>query len=326
MKLLEKIEAIDFSDSEKSRLITALLDANSLPYLVLTSKAPTIRDSDFWHRAQRHFKITGFREGSAAAVTRIISRVLANLRTQAPKGLGSAWPQTWPLYSRCVHLYLHEKHHALESLLKQEEFQPSPGTDTEQILRCIMKCAPLHDAEPGDVRALYELWGFERSQFADEILSAVTVDISAMRRLVDSGVSTMRRELAIVASTASSELIRRAETQISEIESLRRDVGRLKQQLGEQIHELDAKYKAAEIAPKAAVSRKDQRRHDDKSGVPGSRRAEDVVTAALRPIMSRLDSLSGQIKANRDRIELLERPVRETSLWVADVNCTLSAD
>jgi hypothetical protein len=307
MKLLEKIEAIEFSLAEKERISKGLIDANTVQHRALSSKAAGVRDVEFWRQAQKKFRVTGFRDGSEGAVKRVVTLALEGLKTHVARGPDGGWAPLWYLYSRCVHLYLHERHHLLEALLKEEDFQASPGTLTEQILRCIMMCLPLYEAEADDVRALYELCCFERTTYAEEILAHSAVEISAVRRLVDEGLRKVRREISDAAAATMSEASRQIEIQKSEMHAVRSEFERLRGQLEEKFVELQAKKNADDVA-KQLSQNVDSRRKSDPRAPAGQRRAEDIVSAAMAPLQTRLDSLSRQLKETRIRLDDIEAP------------------
>ena len=310
MKLLEKIDSIDISDEEKSRIDKKLLDIKSLQFKVLSAQAPAIRDYDFWRGAQQKFRIKGFRDGHPRAIQLVLTRALEAHRSFEGRNPQEAWHTVGPIYRRSVELYIHDEMPDLYHLLRSEEFQESPGTVTEQILRCIVKRLPLYEATLEQVRELYELGEFERSDFAEEILSNAPVEAEAVRRIVDDGVSTMRREVASAVALTRSDVLRQLEQQGGEVASLKQ----LLKKTGSDLESIDAKVRA--LGKSQASTPTIQERRVVVSEGAKKRRASDQVSAAIAELQSRVDGLGRQFKEVRKQIDS-DRP-RVTSAGVKE--------
>jgi hypothetical protein len=309
VKILEKIDSIELADAEKDRIDKCLLDHQSLQFRVLTTKAPSIRDYDFWRRAQRQFRVTGFRDGHPNAIQLVLTRALEAKKSHGSRGTHEAWPLVWPLYLRSVHLYLHDEMPDLHRLLKTEDFQTSPGTLTEQILRSVVKCLPLYEATIDQVRELYELWGFERTNYADEILSSAPVEADAVRRIVENGVSAMRREIASAITSTRADLLRHIEQQGSDVSSLK---GLLQKTIND-LEDVSAKMCAQNVASEVGRKASEQTAvGQDRSAISVDdavkRRAGDHLLAAVEALQTRVENFGRQVKDLRTRIDLVEVP------------------
>ena len=308
MKLLEKIDSIDLSDQEKDRIDKSLLDGESLPLRVLTAKAPAIHDYDFWRRAQRTFRVTGFRDGHPKAIQMVVSRALEAQKSHPGRAPHAGWPLIWPLYLRTVHQYLRDDLPNLHQLLKAEDFQSGPGTLTEQLLRSIVKCLPLHEATVDEVRELYDLWGFERTKYAEEILSNPSVEPDAIRRMVDEGVSTMRREIASAIASTKLDVNRHIEQHANQLASMMGLLATARQD----IESTAAKVQGSRDATSAAgnsdepTATSTQKRGDQPAQVTFKRRANDPSAAALEALHSRIEGLGRQLKELRNRVDVIE--------------------
>jgi hypothetical protein len=120
--------------------------------------------------AARKFGVNGFRPGAPAAIPKVISRVLDAARSHAASN-STPWPNIWPLYERAALAYIDHDRLALSRLLRKERLQAGEGSKTAKILRSIVKYLPLYDVPIEHVRELYELWGFERTDLIEGILS-----------------------------------------------------------------------------------------------------------------------------------------------------------
>ncbi len=170
---------------EQERICQLLANAESRAHAVLLSKGPLIRDNDFWRRAQKTFHITGFRDGNPLAKQRVLARALDSTKAKESR---PAWSAVGPLYIKAVQIYFEQETPNLYHLLRAEDFVASGGSQTEHIFRCICRALPLHEASIDDAKALYELWGFERTPQIEEILSSVSIRADDVRRMV-----TMRK-------------------------------------------------------------------------------------------------------------------------------------
>lgn len=193
--LLGELLGIDFSPEEKDRIGRALTDVESAPARILASSPQLIHDPRFWGRAQRKFGVNGFRPGAPAAIPKVVGRVLEAARSHANGRSSADWPNIWPLYQRAADAYLDHNRPALSRLLRKERLQAGMGSQTDQILRNIVKCLPIYEVPVEHVRELYECWGFQRTDLIEEILSDVTVRADTVRRMIDDELSTLKDEI-----------------------------------------------------------------------------------------------------------------------------------
>ena len=304
VKLLERIGSIDFSQTEKDRIGAKLLDPEGLAAQVLREKAPHIRDTDFWRRAQKAFRVTGFRDGRPEAIQAVLARVRDSLRNH-PGSAHSCEPQMWWLYERSAMLYLQEEKGPLYSLLKREDLVSGTGSDTDQILRSILKYLPMYETSVDDVKDLYEIWGFERSNNADEILSSAWVEAGAVRRMVSDGISTIRRELSSTVESTKSDTQQQTQRQSEEIASVRS----LLQLTRNELTEVSARITAEVATAAARMPHRDpasRTRKSDSSPEPAQGQISTRVNDAVAEVQHRVEALGRQIKELRVRLDHLE--------------------
>lgn len=291
---------MEFSETEKDRITESLLNTESRPYRVLTTKAQSIHDFTFWHRAQKHFHVTGFRDGHPTAITMVMNRALAGLKEATTRGPHAAWPLIWPLYMRTVQLYLSDDLPALHSLLMREDFRPSPGTLTEQILTCVVRTLPLHDATVQQVRELYDLWGFDRTTNIDEILTGTTIDAETVRRLVADGVSGARREIAAALSSTRSDLIQHIDEHDSQLGKLRTEIDRARTDFSEAIVRVQETIDQHRAPPTVEDCRRESQPNQISTDSQARGRDSEQRINALQ---SRIDGLGRQLKELRIRLD-----------------------
>lgn len=313
MKLWDKIESIDFSDAEKNRIGRSLCDSQSMQARVLNTKGRAIRDTDFWRGAQKKFRVNGFRDGASGAINKIVGLALAAAATNSSERPHGNWQLIWPLYQRSVYLNVEQEMPGLHELLQREDYQPGSGSETEQVFRCIAKCLPLHAVTLDQVREFYNLWGFERTEYIEEILSSVRVDAEAVRRMVDDGVRTMRREISSSLASARSDIQHRIEQHTMELASVKGMAKSQQDDLVEAKVELREAVAALKAAPRAMpVATTSGRRGESNNEPEGKQSARDA--AAVGALQSRLDTLGRQMKELRARVNELdgdERPRTE---------------
>ncbi|MEI6872425.1 MAG: hypothetical protein WCL08_09105, partial [Verrucomicrobiota bacterium] len=267
------------------------------------------RDYDFWRRAQRHFRVTGFRDGNPTAITMVIARALDALKTSTDRGAHSGWPLIWPLYMRTVQLYLHDDLPALNTLLKREDLLSGPGTETEQILRSVVKTLPLHDVTIEQVRELYDLWGFERTAYVDEILATSTFDLDAVRQLIADSSSTLRREIAANTSETKVDLRRKLDEHSLQMKSVGAQLERMKTEFDEAVTQVRTTKAIASEARHQDVNAETSGRGRRQTAVVTVTSKSDSHTAAmLGAIQTRIEGLGRQLKDLRTRVDQLEIP------------------
>lgn len=185
------VQSMEFSDLEKDRLETALLDPSSRQCAVFRSGALGIRDPDFWSRAFKRFGIKGFRPGQPLGKEQVLRRALESLSVES----GAKNQKVWPLYRRCVIEHVIHDLSELNTLLLSEDFEEGEGTQTEQILKSIARALPLYGDIEEQVRELYLLWGFDRTDRFEEILRHSEFDIDVVRRMIARECAEVRTDL-----------------------------------------------------------------------------------------------------------------------------------
>jgi hypothetical protein len=296
MTLFEEVMALDFPESEKARIGRALTDRSSLQARVLAEKSPLIRDNEFWGRGQKKFKIKGFRVGHPEAVKRVIARSFAAAKSHELGTPNGDWPLIWPLYERSVRIYLQDEMPELSELLKKEEFKTGDGAVTDQILRRIVSCLPLHQATLDQVRALYDLWGFERTESIDEILSRAPLEVDAARRMIDESVRSARKEIFASISSTKAELQRQIEQYSIGLESAKSALSGLQRDLRDRLSKANADVV---LQPKQEVVSRPA-----KTPTPSSSpNLNQAALAAIESLRLRVESLGRQLKELRGYVE-----------------------
>jgi len=301
MKLWDKIGSIDFSEAEKDRIQQHLLDEKSLHHEILVSRAPKIREPDFWRQKQKRSRVTGFRDGHPKAIERVLSHTLTSVKKHTWRDPNSAWPTLLSIYARTVQLYLHDELHSLSELLRKEAFKESFGSLTEQLFRSIVRCLPLYEIEIGHVQKLYELWGFDRSEKLPEILASSYIDAEGARRIVDDRISAVRREIASAISASSGDVSQRLEQQQSELRTIEESLGRLRSEFSERLIGSPRSSSTSGEAPTTSSDGEKQRRS---SQVPRQIRRQDIETSnAIHALQTRVESLGRQFKELKSHVD-----------------------
>ena len=302
--LLAEILTIEFPPEEKERIGRALSDAESMPARVLMSSPRLIHDPKFWGRAQRKFGVNGFRPGAPAAIPKVISRVLDAARSHATSS-STPWPNIWPLYERAALAYIDHDRLALSRLLRKERLQAGEGSKTDKILRSIVKHLPLYDVPIEHVRELYELWGFERTDLIEVILSDRAVRADTVRRMIDDSLAAQKEETlrSIVAERAERDKL--LASYASDLEALRTEITELRNDVKQACSE----WRSAAQMLKAVGSSPEIGAHRERaltSGAGGplaNPREADRSTAELELLHTRVESLGKQLKDIRRRID-----------------------
>ncbi|WP_415062092.1 hypothetical protein [Bdellovibrio sp.] len=190
-KIGDLIGGIEFSDSEKNRIGDSLRSNQGIPYEVFVGHAVQIKDVDFWRRAQKKFKVTGFRDGHPQAKQMVVRRALESLKNTD----GSKNVEIWPLYRYTIYSYIKDEMPELNRLLRQEELEESDGKVTEQLLSAIKAKMPLYEFKNEEIIKLYDIWGFERIESLESILNRESLDLEVVKRLLASEVANLKSPL-----------------------------------------------------------------------------------------------------------------------------------
>lgn len=303
--LLGELLGIDFSPGEKERIGRALADTESAPARILASSPQLIRDPPFWGRAQRKFGVNGFRPGAPAAIPKVVGRVLDAARSHANGRSSADWPNIWPLYQRAAGAYLDHDRPALSSLLRKERLQAGAGSQTDQILRSIVKCLPIYEVPVEHVRELYEFWGFERTDLIEEILSDVTVRADTVRRMIDDELSTLKEEIFKSVAAERDEREKLLGSFASHLASLRTALAGVRNDL-ERAHSewrsAASTGNAASSPPEAGAQKAEARPPATTVPQENSKEADRSATT-LELLHTRVESLGKQLKSFRRRID-----------------------
>lgn len=209
MNIGSKILSIEFSDEEKNRIGSALLNENSICFRALNTKFESIDDMNFWRQAQKRFKVTGFRNNSPHAKALVVQRAMAMLRNNDGADCGDIWP----LYRNCAVSYAGEELEDLNKLLYLEAFEEETGTVTEQIFKNIKAKLPLYSASTEDLHALYELWGFDRIENFSSIFSGSGINADLVKRMISKENNALKQEIFGKINNIESEIKNTAEAQ-----------------------------------------------------------------------------------------------------------------
>jgi hypothetical protein len=309
VRLYDKIGSIEFSPEEKDRLERCLLDPSSSQHEIFLSHATAIHDHDFWRRKQRQFRVTGFRDGHPKAVAMVLQRALDSLKKHPWRVEGSAYPTVATIYARAFQLYLQEERRSLSRLLKQEEFRESHGTDTEQILRCIVRSAPLYEVETDHVHQLYELWGFSRSENVNAILDSAQVDVETVRRIVEERVGAIRRELSQAIESSSADFQQRLQRQIDSLATLSQKLDSVREEISERSRLTPPDWVKALHSVGNAQADPEGDQNQRRVRVPRQVRRQDAETAAaIQTLQTRIESHGRQLKEVRARLDATGKP------------------
>ncbi|MGE0188129.1 MAG: hypothetical protein AB7F79_02275 [Steroidobacteraceae bacterium] len=311
MKIFEKIVSIEPSVHEKDRIAKALLDSDTLLYRVFTTAAPSIHDHVFWRRAQKEFKVRGFRDGNPMAIQMVITRAIEYVRQQSGPQNQASWYKISPLYIGSVHAYLAHDLSPLHVLLTNEDYQPGAGTLTEQVLRSVVKSLPLYDATLEQIRELYEIWGFDRTEHANEILANAYVHADALRRVVSSSAGIVRREFASAMATTKSDIYRTIDQHTSEIESLRIQLKDVQVELHDAVAALPNAASATtnEPSPSHPSLTQNKPANLDNVAMGPARMQQQQLIEAVDALRRRVEGLGKQLKEIRNQ----HRPTMRTA-------------
>ena len=302
--LLAEILTIEFPPEEKERIGRALSDTESVPARILMSSPRLIHDHKFWGRAQRKFGVNGFRPGAPAAIPKVISRVLDAARSHAISS-STAWPNIWPLYERAALAYIDHDRLALSRLLRKERLQAGEGSRTDKILRNIVKYLPLYDVPIEHVRELYELWGFERTDLIEEILSDRAVRADTVRRMIDDSLTAQKEETlrSVVAELTERDKLLASYT--GDLDALRTEITELRNGVEQACSEWRSAapmLKAVGSSPEIGAQR--ERALTSEAGGPiANPREAGRSTAEFELLHTRMESLGKQLKDLRRRID-----------------------
>jgi hypothetical protein len=185
------VASIEFSEVEKDRVAGSLVKAEGLPYQVLTRYASSIHDNAFWARQFKTFNITGFRPVQPVASTLVVKRVLQLAKSMQ----GLRVPKIWTLYRTCAINYIIGELKELNELLSQEALQDDvEGGLTLQVFTSIRRTVALYNVPLDQIKALYEIWGFERIEGFDQLFASDLIDAEIVSRLIEKQTSLLRSE------------------------------------------------------------------------------------------------------------------------------------
>ncbi len=226
-KIGDVIGGIEFSDSEKNRIADSLRSAQGSPYEVFVKHAVQIKDVDFWRRAHKKFKITGFRDGHPQAKQMVVRRALESLKNTD----GSKNVEIWPLYRYTIYSYIKDELPELNRLLRQEEFDEMDGKTTERLLAAIKIKMPLYEFKNEEIIKLYEIWGFERIESLETLLNRESLDIDVVKRLLASEAENLKSSLQIKLDALEATLNRKIGSSNSQVEAVVRKTTQIEEKL-----------------------------------------------------------------------------------------------
>lgn len=295
-KLGDIIGGLEFSSAEKNRIADSLRTGTGVPYEMFTSHASQIKDSDFWRRAQKKFRVTGFREGHPSAKQMIIRRALDGLKNTE----GSKNSEIWPLYRYTAYAYIKDVLKNLNRLLYQEEFDSTDGVSTEKILRSIKAKMPIYDFPNDDIAKLYEIWGFERIDFLDSILGEDKLDIDVVKRIISLETNQLIKKIAIDTDASHRLLSEKIESINNRIEHLSEEAGQAEAKLVSTAAILRTEFQnlAASLLSKKVSEIQDGIKKS--LSQPSHPKTPPIDSDALIAIENRVDRIS-------KRVQLLEK-------------------
>lgn len=226
-KIGDVIGGIEFSDSEKNRIADSLRSAQGTPYEVFVKHAVQIKDVDFWRRAHKKFKITGFRDVHPQAKQMVVRRALESLKNTD----GSENVEIWPLYRYTIYSYIKDELPELNRLLRREEFNEVDGKTTEQLLSAIKIKMPLYEFKNEEIIKLYDIWGFERIESLETLLNRDSLDIEVVKRLLASEVEQLKSSLQSDIDSLETNLNQKLSSSISQVEAASRKTTQIEEKL-----------------------------------------------------------------------------------------------
>jgi len=302
--LLDELLDIDFSPAEKDRIGRTLADPESNQTRMLESSPRMIRDPEFWGRVQEKFKVNGFRPGVPDATRKVVKRALAAARAHYSGSFDVNWPSIWPFYRRAAHAYLRHNRAALTKLLEHERLRAeSAGSQTEQILRTVVKCLPLYDVPIEHLRELYELWPLERTEHIEDILSDVALRADAVHRMIELGVGTLEKALHKELATEREQHQRLLREQAQELASVRSELTEIRRYTKNVLsnrRSASLRTRASDISssPLASPTTDGTRSSTLQQASP-----QEVDRVSLEPLIARIESLGKQLKSLRSRLD-----------------------
>jgi hypothetical protein len=180
VRIGDAIASIDFSPNERNRIARNLRDTSSAAYKVVTQKTHEVHDQDFWRLAQKDLKVHGFRPGYPAAREHVLRRMLSSVRDREGSEIGGIWR----FYRNCVIHYVIDDLPELNEVLRNEDLLEDARTLTVRVFASIRRAMPLYKTSNSQVRELYDLWGFDRTDSLDAILTDESLTSDVVKRLI----------------------------------------------------------------------------------------------------------------------------------------------
>jgi len=150
------------SSSEKTRLSKLLSEPDSLAAKVFTEFAPRARG--FAPLAKSlHRKIHGFRPNSEMYKVRALEFMLHDLARDA------APPSGWVLYQEAIGGYVEKSIPSLHLLMREVDAEKR-NLATEEFFLKVCESAQKYSVYDNEVRTLYELWPFERTEELESLI------------------------------------------------------------------------------------------------------------------------------------------------------------
>ncbi len=183
------IRDLKFLKSEFVRLGVLLNDKTSLPYQVLSTQYSKINEAKFWASIHKDFLLHGFRPGKAKM--QIFQETLKIAKNPQAKNIQGPLR----LYKRCVIDYINYYYKELNNLLLDEKVDPEQILSTEDIFKLIIKKTPLYKVPDKQISGLYEIWGFERVDYFDELLKNKSIDLDMVNQIISKEESQFEQRL-----------------------------------------------------------------------------------------------------------------------------------
>lgn len=297
----DKINSIEFSEVEKSRLSESIRSGETIHARVLKTKALGISDHLFWKGIQKQFQLKGFRDGVPSAREEVLKRAFDAFRKSNSVQKGAHWF----LYRHCVRHYVIEDLPALNKILLNEEFEGTSGSLSEQIIRCLKRALPLYNATIGDVRQIYDLWGFDRIGIFEEMLDDLSIDSKVAKRLIANSASEIRREVKSELGSLSKRLGELTKERNDRADSIRSELASLSNSMNARLLELRSATEKAVCPPterRATSSVSPRNQHES------LRRAEDFIQAVnllKTESEAQVEALTRRVKQQESKLAAL---------------------
>jgi hypothetical protein len=167
MKVGSLVRKIEFSKEENAR-IAKQLEVDSQPKILFLTRA---KHTEQFKRIVSKIKIDGQSPGRPGHIQKALEQIIK----YPVKGNNAQKNVFWNIYGESVANYIADEQQNLHKLLIEVPVSDEQLA-SDKLLEIICKNAKQYDVKPKVVKELYEIWGFERIDNIDELLSLCDKD------------------------------------------------------------------------------------------------------------------------------------------------------